>query len=265
MKHLTRSGQSDVWQVRSIVTRTRNHRIFPLRRGFADRMLHEDHASLSFPREGCRGRRHLALFSAHHTISPVAIRRQTSPMVASSRRTASRQTISHGSGHEPDKLILVKADTLRGGRYRTALEESFECLRDESMGHPSHPLRPWHASGAPLAVLKKQARHPRRHDGLELAGVQMASRPFLPILDLGTLTGFRIGSRHARSAFHKHGDNPVLASEDDIGDLPRGRNAQRLCGERFEIQRLHESTVPRSPKAITPPRKMPQRHFLSQK
>ncbi len=91
--------------------------------------------------------------------------------------------------------------------------------------------------------------------------VQMVPRSFPPIVDLGVLTGLGKGTRHARSASLKHRHHLEFAIEDNIGDPPRGGNAQRLRVARLELQRLHVRSEPHSPKAITP-RPIPLRLLL---
>jgi hypothetical protein len=164
-----------------------------------------------------------------------------------------RATVPHVPADTSRELFRANA-ALRGRSTdaAAAIAHCIEGMRLRCAHQPHHPLRQQHAGTQRWAVRRRQMQKSRRPGDPELAAGQTMPRPFLTILAVGTQTGSWIGPRHAHCALHKHAHNQVIATEAAIGDLPSRGNAQRLCVERFEFQRLHESTVPRSPKAIPP-------------
>lgn len=170
------------------------------------------------------------------------------------RYVVPRTTVPHVPANTSHELICANA-TLRG-RATDAAAAIAHCIEGMRLrcGHQPHrPLRQQRAGTQRWAVPRRQMQKSRRPGDPELAAGQTMPRPFLTILAVGTQTSSWIGPRHAHCALHKHAHNHVIATEADIGDLPRRGNAQSLFEKRCEIRRLRRSTQLRSAKAFNFP------------
>lgn len=132
-----------------------------------------------------------------------------------------RATVPHVPANNPHELIRANA-ALRGQATDVAIvTHGVEGMRLRCGQQPHHPLRQQHAGTQGWAVRRRQTRNPRRPGDFEPPAIQMAQRPFLTILAVGTQTRSWIGPRHAHCALHKHGHNLVNANEAGVGDLTR--------------------------------------------
>ena len=165
--------------------------------------------------------RSLEIGDQRHVLVALGERGLVHPDVLDRCGLAARQPAPYRPLHDPRRLVPRDPQVLRHRRH-TRLLQPVDRQHLEQRRELRARFRPRHLQLLDPVRRAVQSRHPRMHQGLELAGVEMSPRALLVVVDRGRRVALRAHPVLALGQRHPHVHLAVLQGGLDSLDVPRG-------------------------------------------